>query len=61
MEQSELHASCRREVQDLETEVGRLMEQLKVVAQRAKAESPVKVSFDQNETLKVGSSKLWKK
>ena len=56
MELSELHASCRREAQDLETEVGRLTEQLKVVAQRAKAESPVKVSFDQNETLKVGKT-----
>ena len=50
---SDLHSSCREEAGDLESEVARLTEQLTVITQRAKAESPVKISFDENEILKV--------
>ena len=50
---SDLHSSCRQEARDLESEVTRLTEQLTVITQRAKAESPAKISCDENETLKV--------
>ena len=53
MEMADLHVDCRRESADLSTQVSRLSDQLRVLTQRAKAESPVKVSFDENESLKV--------
>merc|ERR1712212_938543 len=52
MELSDLHWNCRQECLHLESEVSRLEERLMVVTQTAKAQSPVKISSDENISLK---------